>query len=143
MANRDITIYTYQLADKTFRSATSPQSQPFKHYDALKWLVAPLNGDKANLLPADADVELRFADGAVLGKKGKKVAKSGGKGNRAISFFASADAEEKVRYAYEIWYRVDDEYYLLEDPELVIEGEQVSEVRSIRPAQKRRPAKKR
>ena len=114
MSNHVIVIEIWKDASGKFKSTTTPTSVPVKFADVAYWSVEPRKPKKDNELPADAEVELRFVNGSIVGISAPRFKK-----NRGLF----VHAVKKGRYPYKVWYVSPNEEYEMEDPELVMDGE--------------------
>jgi hypothetical protein len=97
----------------TYKSKTDPNSKPVQGHDDIVWTIVGVP------LPSSAEVQLRFADGRVIGSNQLTDSK-----NREIS----AKVQNKglldgERFPYTVWFADGATVYCMEDPELVMDGD--------------------
>ncbi len=98
----------------TYTSHTTPQSERVKGLDVLVWIVNDRGG---NSLPENSVVKLKFTKGSPL-----IVEEPNDGGNRIIISLAKL-RQPRRPYPYKVYYSVGGEDFLLEDPELIMEGD--------------------
>lgn len=115
MPRKDKTIEV-RFDGTKYKTTTDPNSLPVKAGDNVHWFIDTKKPKTVNRLPEDAEVELRFASGLIL-----STTTLSDKKRRGIAGIVQTGTPVDT-YTYKVWYVTTAEQYIMEDPELVMEG---------------------
>lgn len=115
MPRKDKTIEV-RFDGSRYKTTTDPNSMPVKAGDNVHWFIDTKKPKNVNRLPEDAEVELRFDSGLIL-----STTTLSDKKRRGIAGLVQSGTPVDT-YTYKVWYVTPTEQYVMEDPELVMEG---------------------